>query len=488
MIENAGIGFYQTGPNGRIRYVNRALARIFGYESEAALIADRPVADVFYADQEDVKRFRRGADCSGRVEDMVFRALRRDGTRIWVKESGGPLCDKSGNIVGYVGSLTDVTELVEARNRLAEAEAGYRRIFERVSEGIYRTSLDGAILRANPALVQLCGYDSEQELLGAVESADELYVDPHRRAAFTRLLDQYGVVEEFESEAYRHRTGERIWVSENAYLVKDVDGNPLYYEGTVRDITERKSVDASTAEALQAAEAANRAKSRFLAHMSHELRTPLNAILGFSEMIRGKHVAGLSPEKIQEYANDINRSGRLLLDLINDVLDLSRIEGEAMPLHIEPVDPAAAIKEALATIQPLAVPKAITFDVECTAETAVLADRRALLQCLLNVVSNAVKFSPDGARVAVRASGDGEILEFQVVDPGQGMSEHLLARIGEPFNTDEAPDHSPTSGTGLGLAITKALLDRMDGQLVIDSIEGAGTTVTLRLPAQVRAG
>ncbi len=484
LIDDAGVGLYETRLDGAFRYVNGSLVTMLGYASIAEFIADRPVAGSFYADPADQARSRAAVQRDGRVRGLVFEARRRDGTRIWLSETASPLRDSLGAITGYIGSISEVSELVAARDRIAAAEEGYRRIFDRATEGIYRSSLNGRMLRANPALARLNGYASEEELLRSIKDiAKEWYVDPGRRAAFKELLETHGSLENFESEVWRHRSRERIWISENAYLVRGEDGRPLYYEGTVRDITERKSAETAARRALEAAEAGSHAKSQFLAHMSHELRTPLNAILGFSDLLRGMDERRFDAAKVRDYAGDIHKSGRHLLDLINDVLDLSRIENDAMPLSLVPILPQDAIEAALATVRPLAEAKAIALVCDPSPVAAALADRRALHQCLLNVLSNAVKFSARGGtiRLAV-AAADGRIA-FSVSDTGCGIAPDRLARIGEPFNTGATADCSSAGGTGLGLAITRSLIDSMGGSFAIDSTLGAGTCVTLQVPA-----
>ena len=484
IVDHAGIGLFATAIDGSFLAINHALVQMLGYDTVEELLADGRSANSFYVDPADQKRVRDQIGQTGVVRGMVYQVKRRDGMPIWVTEHGSAVRDVDGTILSYVGSLDDVTELIETQTKLAEAEANYRRIFECASEGIYRSSLDGHALRTNPALTRLNGYASEEEHLRAVKDiATEWYVDPTRRDAFKRLLEDKGFVENFESEVFRHKTRERIWISENAYLVCDNDGNPLYYEGTVRDITRQKTAEHATLEALKKAEAADRAKTRFLAHMSHELRTPLNAILGFSDMMRSLDPRQLAPEKIKEYADDIHKSGSHLLDLINDVLDLSRIESDAVSISTEPIAPQDLVHEALQTIGPIAQARRIELDAQIDATGPALVDRRAMHQCLLNVLSNAVKFSSEGGRVRLRVeAGTGAVL-FTIEDRGIGMPKDRLHRIGRPFYTIENPARPQPTGTGLGLAITRSLIDRMDGGFDIDSELGTGTRVTLSVPA-----
>ena len=483
IVEHAGIGLFATAIDGSFRAINRALVKMLGYDTVEELLADGRSANSFYVDPEDQKRVRDQIEETGVVRGMVYQVKRRDGTPIWVTEHGSAVRDTDGTILSYVGSLGEVTELIETQTKLAEAEASYRRIFECASEGIFRSSLDGHPLRTNPALTRLNGYATEEEHLRAVKDiATEWYVDPTRRDAFKRQLHEAGFVENFESEVYRHKTRERIWISENAYMVCNTDGNPLYYEGTVRDITRQKTAERAMLEALKKAETADRAKTRFLAHMSHELRTPLNAILGFSDMMRSLDSGRLSPDKIKEYADDIHKSGSHLLDLINDVLDLSRIESDAMSIHPEPIAPRDLVDEALQTIAPIAQARRIELDAQVDHTGPALVDRRAMHQCLLNVLSNAVKFSADGGRVRLRVdAGIGTVL-FMIEDEGIGVPTDRLHRIGRPFYTIDDPAGQQPAGTGLGLAITRSLLGRMDGGFDIQSELGTGTRVTLSVP------
>ena len=294
-------------------------------------------------------------------------------------------------------------QVPRGRQALVAAERDYRSIFDNAIDGIYRSSLAGRQLRANPALVRLNGYATEEEMLRSVNDiASEWYVEPGQRAEFMRLLNEFGQVENFESEIFRHKTRERIWVSENARLVRDGAGRPLFYEGTVRDITALKRVDQELIQARKEAEAANNAKSQLLANVSHELRTPLNAILGFSEILQGELLGSLGQPRYREYAKDIHDSGLHLLSIIDDLLDLSKIEAGRRNLNDDVVDLFELFEAVSRLVRERASHAGLTMSIELPPGLpAVKADKRALRQVLLNLLSNALKFTPTGGHIAL---------------------------------------------------------------------------------------
>ncbi len=483
MIDYAGIGLYVNGADGLYRFINQPLVEMLGFEDREAFAKTGLRAEDFYVNPKDLLTFRNRIEETGAVKGFLFQARRHDGSTLWLSEHGTAVRKPDGTVDRYVGSLIDVTEFVETQGKLAEAQGDYRRFLDHAQEGIYRTSLDGRQLMANLALVRLNGYETEQEQLDAItDIGREWYVDPGRRNEFQRLLAEHGAIENFESEIYTHKTRKKIWVSENAYVVRDENGAPLYYEGTVREITQKKEAERTLRDALRSAEQADSAKARFLAHMSHELRTPLNAILGFSDIIRNTAEQGATPDKIVEYAEDIHQSGAHLLELINDVLDLSRIESQAMPVELEPVDTIRAIESGFNFIQPMAKQKNITLSIGGDTTAPLMADSRRLHQCLLNLLSNAVKFSHPDRPVTVNVTEAGGMISIAVVDQGIGIPKSMLNEIGKPFVTVDDPTITAPKGTGLGLTITRSLIDLMDGELSIVSVMSEGTTVTITLP------
>jgi cell cycle sensor histidine kinase DivJ len=248
-----------------------------------------------------------------------------------------------------------------------------------------------------------------------------------------------------------------------------------------RDATAERSREAALEAARQEAENLNTGKSRFLANMSHELRTPLNAVMGFSDVMRSQLFGELSPRYL-EYAQLIHESGQHLLDLINDVLDMSKIEAERYQLQLEAFDARDAVAGALRLTRVQADAAGVSLrGVTPAHPLEVEADKRAVKQIVLNLVSNALKFTPRGGSVTVTADGHGDSFELVVTDTGIGIAEDDLTRLGQPY--EQAGDFSQRArGTGLGLSLVRAFAELHGGEMTIESRLGEGTSVTVRMP------
>jgi PAS domain S-box-containing protein len=370
-------------------------------------------------------------------------------------------------------------------------EATYRSIVEHAIEGIFQTTPDGAYLLANPALAAIYGYESTDELRGNVqEIARQLYVDPDRRPEFIRLMNQNDAVWGFESQIYR-KDGTVIWISENVRVIRDANGEVLYYEGTVEDITARKRAEAELRRAKEAAEEASRSKSQFLANMSHELRTPLNAIIGYSELMREE----AEDMELKSFIRDLTKiesAGKHLLGLINGVLDIAKIEAGKMDLHAETFEVSKMIEEVCATVAPVVEKNGNYFEIAASNELGTMhTDLTKIRQSLFNLLGNAGKFTKDGkVRLeAERVTENGrDWLVFHVCDTGVGMTPEQTQKVFEAFTQADASTTRKFGGTGLGLAITREFSRLIGGDVSVKSALGRGSVFTLHVPAELPTG
>ena len=359
----------------------------------------------------------------------------------------------------------------------------FRGMFEHAIWGIFQTTHDGRYIRANKALAAIYGYDSPAALLsGLTDIGSQLYVDPERRAEFIRLMRENGSLSDFESEIYR-RDGSVIWISEGCREVRDAQGVFLCYEGTVEDISRRKRIEAELKAAREAAERANEAKSVFLANMSHELRTPLNAILGFSEFMTQELFGPLGDPRYVEFAADIFDSGKHLLEIIGNILDLAKVESGQLDLDERDVEVGALIRNSERLVAETARLRGIALRVDVPdGPVEIVADSTRLKQVLLNLLANAIKFTPEGGSVTLSCGREGNDLCLRVADTGIGIKAEDIDKVMLPFHQVDNSFSRRYEGAGLGLPLTRSLVDLHGGTMGIESVPGEGTTVTVRLP------
>ncbi|MFN2542517.1 MAG: PAS domain S-box protein [Chthoniobacterales bacterium] len=404
--------------------------------------------------------------------DTEYRAVWPNGEVHFVHSQGDVFLDEAGQPRRMFGTVHDITERKQAEEALRQAEQKYRDMFENAIEGMFQTTPEGKFVSVNPALVRIHGFDSPEELMTTVTDIGQMvYVDPERRNEFKRLIEAQGYVELFEYQIYR-RDGTKIWICENARGVRDAHGAIFYYEGTIEDITERKRVEEI--------ERASKAKSEFLSRVSHELRTPLNAILGFGQLLERQS----ETEKQRIRIGYIMSAGRHLLELINEVLDISRIEAGRMQLSLEPVRVTDAIREALELMRPLAAGRNTHIASPCLPgdNTYVMADRQRFKQVLLNLLTNAVKYTPRGGHVSISFEARGQqTVRVAVADNGPGIPEEKVSRLFTPFDRLGA-EQSIVQGTGLGLALSQRLMQAMGGAIGLESVVGQGSMFWVELP------
>jgi cell cycle sensor histidine kinase DivJ len=363
----------------------------------------------------------------------------------------------------------------------AEGAAMYRFLADNAMDLITRHGSDGRISFASPAARNLLGRAPEA-LLGAAPSTlvhpDDLQI---MQAALVEA-SYFGRAAAAEVRL-RRADGSYVWTEMRCRPAQPVEGKAADIVAVTRDISDRKAHERELIDARDMAEEANRAKSRFLANMSHELRTPLNAIIGFSEVMTHQLFGPVGSARYLEYAGLINESGGHLLELINGILDMSKIEAGKFELAEERFDLEDVAGQALAIVKIQADRKGVGLAMNVPEECRhVFADKRAVKQIVVNLLSNGVKFTPRGGSVHLGVRRDEGGIELAVADTGVGISQTDLKRLGQPFEQAEGAHVRTQEGTGLGLALVKAFAAMHGGEAKLESVLGEGTTVRVRLP------
>lgn len=379
-------------------------------------------------------------------------------------------------------------ERMAAEATMAQAlrlsEQKFRTIFENAGIGICQIAPNKRWQAANPRIAQILGYKDAQEILqDQPDMQDMLFHDTSARQRFLAGLDKHGQTD--VELSIRRKDGIALWVNMRGHVVRDEEDEPLYYECTMYDVTQRRLSERALVKAKEQADFANRSKSEFLANMSHELRTPLNAIIGFSEIIKDQILGPEGTPQYIEYAKDIYDSGALLLSLINDILDMSKIEAGKRTLSETSIDIERVVQSCIRLVAVRAKTGEIQLGHNMPSNLPFLrGEERAIKQVLVNLMTNAIKFTPEQGVVTVSASIDpfGRMI-LAVSDTGIGIAPQDIPTALAPFGQIESVMSRKTQGTGLGLPLTKALIELHGGELQISSELGKGTVVSALFPA-----
>jgi PAS domain S-box-containing protein len=486
LVENANDMLYTHDLEGNFTSINRAAEQVTGYTRTEALSMN--IAQIVAPEYLQEALVQLGSLVAS--DDPVsyeLEIIAKDGRRVPV-EIRTCVMKREGRPVGVQGIARDVTRRKMAEDALRQAEARYRSIIENAQEGIFQTTSDGKFISCNPALARIFGYENPESLMSSVTDVRrQLYVDSNKREESSRLLADKGSVSGFEFQAYR-RDGTVVWLSENTRLVMDENGTPLYQEGFIEDVTERKRAAEDLQRAKETAEAASRAKSQFLANMSHEIRTPINGIIGMTELALSTN---LSLEQ-REYLETVKNCADSLLSLINDMLDLARLEVGKLTLHPVPFGLRDSLDRTLNMLALRAHQKGLELSCNILPDVpdALVGDPDRLRQIIANLVGNAIKFT-DRGDVVLHVQSDLQgphhvSLHFTVTDTGIGIPENKQNVIFEAFTQADGSMTRKYGGSGLGLSISSQLVQMMGGRIWVESKVGEGSafhfTVSFPMP------
>lgn len=471
----------QLGESHQLTYVSPNVERVLGVAETAAIGRERFFSSLL--SPEDRARFAARVEAAAHAETSgwygEYRTAAHHGIERWVAVEVRVQPTAAGDPEYLLGYVLDITARVAASSAAQIAEERYRQLFEEIPTGMLTTLAPGQIVDANPAFARMVGFDSVADLLREVPDIGAMYAEPEERVGVLEALERDGAVNDYEVR-FRRRDGSLIQVALNARMVPGAAGAPGRFEGTAIDVTTRRRAEDDARRAQADADRANQAKSTFLSRMSHELRTPLNSILGFAQLLElsDPPLDARSRESIRH----ILKGGRHLLDLIDEVLDIARVEAGNLTMSIEPVEVRDTLSESNDLIGPLAAARDITVSIQGDVRgDHVLADRQRLKQVFLNLLSNAIKYNKPGGRVDVTCTTTNGRVEIAFSDTGPGIGADQLARLFTPFERLGA-EQGDQQGTGLGLVLSRHLVEAMAGVLAVESAPGEGSTFTVSLP------
>jgi two-component system cell cycle sensor histidine kinase PleC len=442
--------------------------------------------------------------------DQTFRMQHSDGHWIWLQLRCELVGGQSDGSLHLIGIAIDVTEQKSLAQKSVEADVRLRDAIETIPEAFVLWDADDRLVLCNSHFQRLHRLPDSAVRPGTpYETVLEVGSMPEVRS---RLAEAGGAAHgartfeaQIENGTWLHiserrtKDGGYVSVGTDITRIKEHEhklvDNDLRLRASVIDLKhsqaalEKQALELADlaqkySEEKTRAEEANATKSKFLANMSHELRTPLNAIIGFSEIMGSGLFGQLGSEKYGEYCHDILTSGRYLLEVINDILDMSKIEAGRMKLDLEPLDLGQILSESLRVVAGRADAKNLTLGADIATDVAVVADRRAIKQILVNLLSNAVKFTPDGGRITVRSRLMKDTVALIIADSGIGIAPHALKRLGRPFEQVESQLAKTYHGSGLGLAIAKSLTGLHGGAMKLRSKPNVGTVVCISLPLE----
>jgi two-component system, cell cycle sensor histidine kinase PleC len=486
-----------------------SMFEILGRDEKDTVLSMGDVAQLLHPDEEDFYNLASALATqeSGHI-DRTFRMRHADGSWIWLRARAEIVPDHKTGERHLVGIAVDITEQQRLAERSATADMRLRDAIEATSEAFVLWDsanqmvlcnrkyqelhrLPDAVIKAgtpyelvmaqsNQPIVQI-----DEKIEGPVGDLGRLYEAQIEDGRWLQISERRtkdgGFVSVGTDITALKQQEERLLESERALLGTVAD---LRRSRQTLEVQAQQLVDLAEryAQEKTRAELANKSKSEFLANMSHELRTPLNAIIGFSEIMEGGTFGPLGSDKYNEYCRDIRMSGEFLLDVINDILDMSKIEAGRYQLEVENVDLGEIADECVRITSLRADEKNISTSIAIGNDLRLRGDRRALKQVMLNLLSNAVKFNEENGSIKVRARSVSGGITISIEDTGIGIEGHAVRRLGRPFEQVENQFTRSHTGSGLGLAISRSLVELHGGALRIRSTPGKGTIVTVRLP------
>ncbi|HEX9739797.1 MAG TPA: PAS domain S-box protein, partial [Ignavibacteriaceae bacterium] len=476
LFENMLDGYYKSTPEGKFVEVNPALVKMFGYDNKEELLAI-DIKTNLYFDTLDREYAQSEAIKKGITR---FRLRKKDGSEIWVEDQSRNMMDKNGNVLFYEGLLRDVTE----RQRSEEKIELLSRAIEQSPVSVMIADSLGKIIYINPKFTELTGY-SFKEAVG--NNPKILKSNFHNLEFYEDMWSTILSGKNWTGELLnKKKEGELYW--EKAIISPSItDGKITHFIALKEDITEKKKIIEELIDAKEKAEEASRLKSNFLANMSHELRNPMVGILGYAEIMEQEFS---DPQQL-EIASIIKQSGNRLMETLNSILDLSRIEANKHDINITPVNLIELINESVTLYKPLANRKGLFLNFKSLVNSIYInSDKDILTKVFSNLINNAIKYTQTGditIKVSINANLNNNVI-IDIVDTGIGILEEFHQVIFEPFRQVSEGLSRKFEGNGLGLSITKKFVELLGGSISLKSKPGKGSTFSVLFPLIIPEG
>ena len=483
---NATIGIYRTTPDGKILMANPALVSMLGYTSFEEL-KKRDLKKEGFEQSYSRELFIEPIEKYGEIRGVEFLWKRKDGKEIWVSESARAIRNSKGETLYYEGTIENITERKQAEEALQRSEEKYSSIFESAIVGIYQTTTEGRYLSANPTHARILGYESPEDLMECVSDLNRsFYVEPGRREEFTRLTQEQGAVNNFESQVYR-KDGSIIWISETARSIRNVNNQLVGFEGVTINISEQKQAEQDLIQAKELAEKSNKLKDAFIANISHEIRTPLNGILGMTNLIKESLAQFASKDDVDCF-NAIDSSSKRIVRTTDMILNFSRLQVGEFSVSKGLLKLPLIINNLMSEYKSTAVTNSLelTFENKCE-DGNLMADTYCISHAISNLIDNALKYTHKGYVKVILYKDANGFLKVDVKDSGIGIDEEYLKHLFEPYTQEVIGYSRPYEGIGLGLSLVKKYLDLNNASISAVSKKGEGTTFTIHFAQGVNS-
>ncbi len=472
IVETTTDGLLIFDSKGKIVEANKSANQMHGYEEKEMIgLSGKDIVD-----KKDLPKFQQFLTDTAQGKEFYSEAydIKKDGTRFPI--------DVKGIYFPYKGKthmlavLRDITERKQNEEKLKESETKYRNIFEKANVGIFQTTSKGYLISANNEMAKMLGYKNKNELFASLKNVERnSYVNPDKRKEFLQIIKNQGFVENFEYQVYR-KDGTKIWVLENSLISKKLPDGDFIIDGFAKDITDQKNANRLKNE-IEVAKRTSLHKDQFLANVSHEIRTPLTGIIGMTDILNKTDL----DEQQEDYLNTIKESSELLINLINDILDIAKIEAGKMELNPKPFELKKSVYKIINFFKPKINQNKVSLNLNTDKNLPdiIITDKVRFEQILMNLLSNACKFTAEGSITIniklLEKKNNIASIKIDVIDTGIGIKEEHKNKLFSKFSQVDASNTRAFEGSGLGLSICRELINLMDGDIGFTSKENMGS-------------